>query len=124
MDPLPLRDSAPGLTADKIDGLLRDAYVEGYWRGRNESSKEQSADVTAAFQEGRRNGHAEGLHEARAAIERVVRGNLNHVVSGLTDIARRRGKTTIAAERDWMATKGSDVKRAIDALNQIGKGPA
>jgi flagellar biosynthesis/type III secretory pathway protein FliH len=102
----------PGLTIRDIDSLLKQHFSDGYQAGRAEGYEEGHAHgVDRAASEVRR--------EIAQRVQKIIGGSLIHVVSGLTEVANRRRKTTIADERDWMALKAAEVQRAIKALGDV-----
>jgi hypothetical protein len=106
-----LRDRAQGFGAEQIDALMKDAWVAGYWAGKNEGSTEGRA-------EGEEGGYARGRHDAARKVQDVLNRQLNHSARRLEDRAQR-GKTTINDEREFIAREVELLRRAIRDLEEI-----
>jgi flagellar biosynthesis/type III secretory pathway protein FliH len=86
---------------------------------RQEAAEAQRRACLGAWEEGHARGIQQGYeggYQARSAsLQSVVRGQLNHIVRRLRGRAGQR-KTTIAAEREFMADEAKRLERAIRDL--------
>jgi flagellar biosynthesis/type III secretory pathway protein FliH len=106
-----VRDRAPGLTVESLNAQLKDAWVAGYWGGKDVGQR-------VGWDEGYARGREDATEEIRERITEVINRRLNHVVRRLTETAQRRKKTTIADEREWMAASAADTEAAIGELRR------
>lgn len=82
-------------------------------------AKEQQRACLQAWEEGRSAGYhrgsSNGAHAVAAAVDKVIRGHFNHSVRRLID--RSEGsKSTIAAEREFIARESHQLRNAVEAL--------
>lgn len=82
---------------------------------RGEAVERERLACLAAWEEGRTFGFKAGRRSAASAVDKVVRGRLNHTARHLTE-RNTREKTTIAAEREFAMQQALEVELAISSL--------
>lgn len=104
-------DDAPGLTVLALDGLVRDAWRQGYGAGQAAAAVEaREARIQANAQASVARGQ---MSDLQANVDDTINRVLSHVVLGLR---RDRAHTTIAAERQWMESQAQQLERGIARL--------
>lgn len=104
------RDRAPGLDGVTLDNLLRDAWVAGHAAGHLEGREE-------GFRDGLWEGNLNGGRKVRHAVSGVL--NTVYWISRRLDEREGKKRTTIKAERDFIATEADNARTFWARLKEI-----